>query len=98
MLAVQNILSGDFIKTIPFTLLTLLFLTFSWCMSGVIILIQPRISIPISIVITALYIEMSIILLQSFNLLIPVPAFLLLSFGSILSGFAARVWEFEVTE
>jgi adenylate cyclase len=95
MLAVQNILSSDFIQSLPFGLIALLFLTFAWGVSGVITLIRLRFSLPIALVITALYVEMSIILLQSHNLLIPVPAFLLLSIGSVFSGLAARFWEFE---
>ncbi len=95
MLAVQNILSSDFIQTLSFGLIALLFMTFACSVSGLVTLITPKISIPISLGIAALYIEMSIILLQSHNLLIPVPAFILLTIGSILSGFAARIWEFE---
>ena len=95
MLAVQNILSSDFIQTLSFGLISLLFITFAWCIAGLVTLISPRFSLPISLIVTGLYVEMSILLLQSHNLLIPVPAFLLLSIGAVLSGFAARIWEFE---
>ncbi len=95
MLAVQNILSSDFIRSLSFRWISLLFITFAFTLSGLITLIPPRFSIPISLIVTALYIEMSVILLQNHNLLIPAPAFLLLSLGSIFSGFAARIWEFN---
>ena len=95
MLAVQNILSSDFIRSLSFAWIALLFVTYAFTLSGLVTLIRPRFSIPISLVVTALYIEMSIILLQNHNLLIPAPAFLLLSLGSIFSGFAARIWEFS---
>lgn len=95
MLAVQNILNNDFIKTPPFPLIVLLFLSFAWCISGIITLISLKFSIPLSLLVTGLYVEMSILLLQSHNLLIPIPGFLLLSLGSMLSGYAARIWEHE---
>lgn len=97
MLATQNIVQADFIKTPPFAWIALLFLSFAGCISGVITFIRLPLAIPLALGVSFLYIAMSILLLQNHNFLLPIPAFMLLTVGSILSGLAARYWDFQET-
>ena len=93
--AERTILDQDYVRPLPPMILAALYLLMGIGAAVALIKMGPIHSAALSIVLLAFWLESSILAFRLYNVILPLPSFLMLIFGAYVAGFLASYWELE---
>jgi len=93
--AERTILDQDYVRPLPPMILAALYLLIGIGGAAALIKLGPIHSAAILIVLLAFWVESSILAFRLYNVILPLPSFVMLIFGTYMAGLLASYWELE---
>jgi adenylate cyclase len=93
--AERTILEQDYIRPLPPMILALLYLLVAIGGSAAVIRFGATHAAAMLIVTALFWIESSVLVFRVYNIILPLPSFAMLLFGTFATGLLATVWDFE---
>lgn len=93
--AERTILDQDYVRPLPPMILAAFYLLLGIGAAVSVIKFGPRHSAALMIVLLAFWIESSVLAFRVYNVILPIPSFIMLVFGAYVAGLLASYWELE---
>ncbi|MCE0499323.1 MAG: CHASE2 domain-containing protein [Methylacidiphilales bacterium] len=93
--AMRTILEQDYVRPLPPMILAALYLLVGIGGAAAIIRIGPVHAAALLIILAAFWLESAILVFRLYNVILPLPSFLMLLFGTYIMGLLAAFWDLE---
>jgi adenylate cyclase len=93
--AMRTILEQDYVRPLPPMILAALYLLVGIGGAAAIIRLGPLHAAALLIILASFWIESSILAFRLYNIILPLPSFLMLLFGTYVMGLLAAFWDLE---
>jgi CHASE2 domain-containing sensor protein len=93
--AERTILDQDYVRPLPPLILAMIYLLIGVAGSAALVRLGPLHAAVMLIIAASFWFESSVLAFRLYNVILPLPSFLMLIFGTFVVGYLASIWEFE---